>query len=316
MRWKVVLLGAVAVILAVVIAYFALTFDSPSAATAGQLVAKIPPRPTWQAGDLRQLPPSYSGADIVRVLHVTDMHSSEEAARLVREVTDVYAIDLIVNTGDETDLGTPVEARYPATYLPLPKPMIWVAGNHDSPTITNTMKGIQGVTVLKNGFVDLAGLEIGGFPDPAADSLNPRPSSDAVQAVEADRIKSLIGAMADPPFIVAVHDPKQAARLPGMVPVVLNGHTHREQISLKKGTVYLDGGSTGGGGFRGFDADGEVPYTMHILYIRKQPLKLLAVDTITMYGSRQEFSVIRRLFGAGEGEAAAEPTATSVSSAP
>jgi len=302
--------------LAAAFAYLALTFDSPSEATAGQLVANIPTRPTWQMGDLRQLPPSYSGSDIVRVLHVTDMHSSEEAARLVRQVTDIYAVDLIVNTGDETDLGTPLEARYPATYLPLTKPVIWVAGNHDSPTITNTMKGIQGVTVLESGFVNLVGLEIGGFPDPAAASLNPAPSSDAVQAVEADRIKSMITTMDDPPFIVAVHDPKQAARLPGVVPVVLNGHTHREQISLQQGTVFLDGGSTGGGGFRGFDADGEVPYTLHILFIQKQPQKLLAVDTIAIYGSSEEFSVTRRLFGAGEGEAAAGTAATSVSSAP
>lgn len=252
--------------------------------------------------ELHQLPPSFSEGDVIRVLHISDMHNSAAAARLAKSVTTMYGVDLVIDTGDETDLGTPLEAGYPATYLPLPKPMVWVAGNHDTPIISKTMKGIPGVTVLENSFVTLAGLEIGGFPDPASTSLSPAPSSDAVQAAEANLIAAAVEARVSRPFIVAVHDPKQAAKLPGMVPVVLNGHTHREQISVDKGTVFIDGGSTGGGGFRGIDHDGESPNTLHILFIQKQPLKLLAVDTITIYGYRQEFSVVRRVFGVGEGE--------------
>lgn len=254
--------------------------------------------------ELHRLPPSFLEGGTIRVLHISDMHRSGAAASLVKRITSMYGIDLMINTGDETDLGTPLEAGYPSTYLPLPAPVVWIGGNHDSPVISDTMKRLPGVTVLEGGFTFLAGLDIAGFPDPAAASLNPAPASDAVQAAEADRIAGLVRSHYPRPFIVAVHDPKQAARLPGMVPVVLNGHTHREQISVSDGTVYLDGGSTGAGGFRGFDSNGgESPHTLHILFIQKEPQKLLAVDTITIYGFSQEFSVTRRVFGPGEGEA-------------
>ncbi|MHB9054279.1 MAG: hypothetical protein ACYC5F_09905 [Thermoleophilia bacterium] len=49
------------------------------------------------------------------------------------------------------------------------------------------------------------------------------------------------------PFMVAVHDPKQAAMLAGKVPVVVDGQTHRQGITVDKGTVFLNAGSTGGG---------------------------------------------------------------------
>lgn len=267
---------------------------------------------------LHQLPQAVSAGDTIKVLHISDMHSSEAAARLTKTVTDLYQVDFIVDTGDSTDLGTGFEAGYPTTYLPLPKPYVWVAGNHDTPTITRTMQGIPGVTVLQSEFVSFARVTLGGFPDPASTSLSPNPSSDARLADDAARIAGIVGRRSEGPFMVAVHDPKQAAKLPGLVPVVLNGHTHRESITVRDGTVFLDGGTTGGGGFRGVNHDSESPSTLQILYIQQDPLKLAAVDTITIYGFSQEFSVVRRVFapdegafrekaGAGPGESAAIP---------
>jgi predicted phosphodiesterase len=250
---------------------------------------------------LHQLPDTLPEADTIRVLHVSDMHSSAAAAGLVRNAADLYDVDFIVDTGDLTDLGTSLEARYPATYLPMKVPYLWIAGNHDSPTIVKTMESTAGVTVLNDRFVDEEGVIIGGFPDPASLSVSPQPSSDGRLAQEAARISGIVDSHDPRPFMVAVHDPKQAARLDGKVAVVLNGHTHRESVVIENGTVFLDAGSTGGGGFRSIAPGGESPSSLQVLYIKKDPLKLVAVDSISIFGFSQEFSVTRRVFAADEG---------------
>ncbi|MDO8735498.1 MAG: metallophosphoesterase [Thermoleophilia bacterium] len=250
---------------------------------------------------LHQLPQGPPEEDTIRVLHVSDMHSSAAAAGLVRTAAELYDIDFVVDTGDLTDLGTSLEMRYPSTYLPMKVPYLWIAGNHDTPTITDTMETTPGVTVLSDDFVEQGGVLVGGFADPASLSASPAPSSDGRLAQEAARIAGIVDIHSPKPFMVAVHDPKQAARLDGKVPVVLNGHTHRESVVVENGTVFLDAGSTGGGGFRSFNHNGESPSSLQVLYIRKDPMKLVAVDSISIYGYSQEFSVKRRVFAADEG---------------
>ncbi len=251
--------------------------------------------------ELHQLPQGSPEADTIRILHVSDMHSSAAAARLTKSVADLYNIDFVIDTGDLTDLGTSLEMGYPSTYLPLPVPYIWVAGNHDTPTVTKTMQAISGVTVLDSQFTAIDSIVVGGFPDPASKSLSPAPSSDARLAEEAARITGIIDSHQPRPFIAAVHDPKEAATLDGKVPVVLEGHTHRQGIEIRNGAVYLDAGSTGAGGFRGFNHEGESPSSLQVLYVSRNPQKLVAVDSISIYGFSQEFSVSRRVFAADEG---------------
>jgi len=252
-------------------------------------------------GQLHQLPGALPEDDTIRIVHVSDMHGSLAAAKLVRQTVDLYQADFVIDTGDLTDLGTPFEAGYPSTYLPLPKPYVWIGGNHDTPTITAAMSGIKGVTVLDSQFADIGGVNVGGFPDPGSVNLSPNPLSDAQLTADAVRILKIVESQDPRPFIVAVHDPKQAARLPGRVPVVLSGHTHSEGITVKDGTVFLDAGTTGGGGFRSFNGNGESPSSLQVLYIKKNPLKLVAVDSISIYGYSQEFTVTRRVFAADEG---------------
>lgn len=250
---------------------------------------------------LHQLPPGSPEEDTIRVLHVSDMHSSAAASGLVRTVADLYSVVFIVDTGDLTDLGTSLEIRYPSTYLPMKVPYLWIGGNHDTPTIIKTMEETPGVIVIGDRFVEESGLVVGGFFDPAAMSISPQLSSSGRLAQEAARIAGLVDSHSPRPFIVAVHDPRQAAGLDGKVPVVVNGHTHRESVVVVNGTVFLDAGSTGGGGFRSFNQDGESPSSLQVLYIQKDPMKLTAVDSISIYGYSQEFSVTRRVFTADEG---------------
>ncbi|MCL4473195.1 MAG: metallophosphoesterase family protein [Actinobacteria bacterium] len=250
---------------------------------------------------LHQIPQAPPEADTIRVLHVSDMHSSAAGADLTKSAVKLYNADFVIDTGDLTDLGTSFEMGYPATYLPLPVPYFWIGGNHDTPLVTRTMRETPGVTVLGDEFKTAGDMVIGGFPDPAALSITPEPSSDVIQAKEAARIAGLVDAQKPRPFMVAVHDPKQAVLLAGKVSVVVDGHTHRQGITVDKGTVFLDAGSTGGGGFRSFNHDAETPNTLQVLYIRKDSLKLVAVDSISISGFSQEFSVTRRVFGPDEG---------------
>lgn len=251
--------------------------------------------------ELHRLQPQFSEAAYTRIVHVSVMHNSSAAAGLLERVIDLYGPDFVIDTGDLTELGLPAEGRYPLSYLPLSVPYLWIAGNHDSPAIVQVMRGIPVVTVLNGEFVTLEGVKVGGFPDPASLNLSPSPVSDSLLAEEAAGILDKVDRQESKPFIVAVHDPKQAAQLAGEVPVVLNGHTHRQNITIRDGTVFLDAGTTGAGGFRGFDRGGELPSTLFVLYIQKEPLQLVAVDSLTIYGYSQEFSVQRRVFGAEEG---------------
>ncbi|MBK5226854.1 MAG: metallophosphoesterase [Thermoleophilia bacterium] len=251
--------------------------------------------------ELHQLPQAPPEEDTIRVLHISDMHSSSDAAKLVKTVVDRYNIDFIIDTGDLTEFGTSFEIKYPSTYLPLLKPYVWIGGNHDSPLVTRSMQSIPGVTVLDSQFEQFDGIIVGGFPDPGSRSLNPQPASDAEMASEAARIAGLVDVQKPRPFIVAVHDPKASALLNGRVPVVVDGHTHRQGITVENGTVFLDAGSTGGGNLRSFNHDGEIPSSLQVLYIRKEPQKLVAVDTVIIYRFSQEFSVTRRVFAVDEG---------------
>lgn len=269
--------------------------------TYGDRVPEIAESLYRTVSELHQLPAEFPEGETIRVLHVSDLHNSPAGASLISRVAGLYSVDMVIDTGDTAELGLAAEADYPRSYLPLPAPYIWIAGNHDKPEMAAAMAEVPGVTVLKDSFTEAAGLTIGGFFDPAARVPGPESLADAQIAEDAERIAAVVAAHQPRSFLVAVHDPRQGARLAGLVPVVLNGHTHNAGIAVRDGTVFLDAGTTGGGGYRGFEDERESPSSLQVLYVQKKPLKLLAVDSITIYGFSQEFNIKRRIFSSGEG---------------
>jgi hypothetical protein len=103
---------------------------------------------------------------------------------------------------------------------------------------------------------------------------------------------------ADPPVpdIAAVHDSGQASLLPGLVPVILSGHIHRSSVDVVDGSILINAGSTGAGGIRGVERASETPSSVQVLYFDPGTVRLVAVDTIVIYGFSQEFQVSRRVF--------------------
>lgn len=117
----------------------------------------------------------------LRIMTISDMHLAANYP-LVGQYATNYDVDLIINAGDESAFGTRQEVT-PAyldavAAVTATTPMLWVAGNHDSPATAEVMATVPGVTVLGTktrtadgydvtaGVVDAYGLTIAGLSDP------------------------------------------------------------------------------------------------------------------------------------------------------
>ena len=118
----------------------------------------------------------------LRIMTISDMHLAANYPLVGRYAAN-YDVDLIINAGDESEFGTAAELT--PTFLDAVRavtadtPMLWIAGNHDSPATLQVMAGIPGVTVLGTkttlggggyrvtaGVVQAYGLTIAGLSDP------------------------------------------------------------------------------------------------------------------------------------------------------
>ncbi|MGN6473374.1 MAG: hypothetical protein ACTHK4_06970 [Mycobacteriales bacterium] len=210
------------------------------------------------------------------VLWVSDMHLASTYP-IVTEYAKSFHVGLIVNTGDEAEFGTapemtPVYLRQ-LRGLTAVAPMVWLAGNHDSPTTVRIMRKVPGVTVLgtkvSNGTggsivggqqMTADGLRIAAIPDPRIyDGSGMFGSNDptVVHDLEIGAVNQALANVApNASFdIVAAHEPVAAnqalADLGGRVRQIDAGHLHAQNsdASLQQGSfIRLIEGSTGAGG--------------------------------------------------------------------
>jgi len=212
-----------------------------------------------------------------RIMFISDMHLASTYP-LVRQYAESFHISLIVNTGDEAEFGTRAEMTpaYLAQLRSVTKvaPMIWLAGNHDSPTTVRIMRSVPGVTVLgtkvkgSNGQyavtgqeLDALGLHIAAVPDPRVyGAAGPDGSDDdaTVTPLEQHAMDVAVrGVAKDDLFdIFGTHEPVAAERLlsdlPGQIRETAAGHVHHQnsddQLQSGDGPITLVEGSTGAGG--------------------------------------------------------------------
>jgi predicted MPP superfamily phosphohydrolase len=212
------------------------------------------------------------------MMFISDMHLASTYP-LVKQYATNFDVKLIVNTGDEAEFGTRPEmtASYLAQLREVTKvaPMIWLAGNHDSPTTVAIMRSIPGVTVIGtktrstdgDGYqvgaqqLSAYGLTIAALPDPrvyggpgdygAADDARVDPLEEhAVDAAASDIPKD---SSLD---IFATHEPVAVAevvkKLGSQIRQTNAGHTHAQNaesdIQKKGAPINLVEGSTGAGG--------------------------------------------------------------------
>lgn len=217
------------------------------------------------------------------VLWVSDMHLASTYP-IVTQYAKSFHVALIVNTGDEAEFGTAAEMT--PTYLKQLRgltavaPMIWLAGNHDSPATVRIMRKVPGVTVLgtkvSNGSggsvvgaqqMTADGLQIVAIPDPRVyDGSGAYGSNDptVVHDLEIGTVNDALAVL--PPTasfdIVATHEPIAASQavgdLDGRVRQIDAGHLHAQNSdsSLQQGSlIRLIEGSTGAGGLDNLNSE-------------------------------------------------------------
>ena len=210
------------------------------------------------------------------ILYISDMHLAAEYPLVLQYVRN-FDVKLIINTGDESEFGTAAELT-PGYLNELRSvtavaPMLWVAGNHDSPDTIDVMRRVPGVTVLgsklrmPDGSYDVQGsrlkaygLGIGGLPDPRVYGGTGVYGSDVDKLTDQLEQRSVDEALrhasADTYFdVFATHEPAAATeladKLGDRVRQTNSGHTHAQNASgqiQQKGLINLVEGSTGAGG--------------------------------------------------------------------
>ncbi len=210
------------------------------------------------------------------IMFISDMHLASTYPLVAQYATN-FDVKLIVNTGDESEFGSRPEMT--RTYLDQLRattriaPMIWLAGNHDSPDTVAVMRSIPGVTVLgtktatgsggyRVGAQDMAayGLTIAAMPDPRVyGGAGDYGASDgaAVNPLEHHAVDAAVADVAPQERfdIFATHEPVAAQELikdlPHQIRQTNTGHLHAQNSDkdIQNGSpITLNEGSTGAGG--------------------------------------------------------------------
>lgn len=250
---------------------------------------------------LESLAPTTPAPRDLRLLHVSDLHNNPLGVKFITEAVRTFGVDAVVDTGDLTDWGTPLEAGFVRDLAALHVPYFFVPGNHDSPQLLKTLRRQPRLRVLDGRPVKFRGLTLWGVADPSSGRNDP-------EVAPPDELRALGRTLAEeveawpaPPDLIAVHNPILAESLAGRAPVILHGHDHRLKVREVDGSVLIDAGSTGAAGVRGLSEQGETPYSMALLYFSKTPegYRLRALDTLEVRGRSGGFALNRILVGDG-----------------
>ncbi|MDX6738140.1 metallophosphoesterase [Actinocorallia sp. A-T 12471] len=236
--------------------------------------------------------------DTVRVLHVSDIHLNPLAWDVIRNISEQFKVDVIIDSGDLTDHGSRPEDRFVANINTLKVPYVFVRGNHDSKGTETAVSKIKNAVVLDDRAQEVAGILIYGAGDPrfTPDKTNDHDAFPAT-ALEAQGVLNAetLRALPNPPAISVVHDPTQARPLDGLTPLVLAGHTHQRKTELlPNGTRLFIQGSTGGAGLRGLEHESPTKINLSILYLNRTTQTLQAWDDFTLGGLGEQSVQVER----------------------
>jgi predicted phosphodiesterase len=236
--------------------------------------------------------------DVITVLHISDIHDNPLGFDLTARLVKQFGADVVVDTGDVTTNGTPLEGTQLSRIAALKVPYVFVRGNHDSTSTQNSVAAQGNAIVLDNKVQTISGLTFAGIGDPRFTPVEGPAAPDRPMAVAADEQLALtIRAYdeehpADPVEVALVHDPTAATPLDGVVPLVLAGHLHKREVLTRGGTTILVEGTTGGAlltsdGLIKAEAGDAVPLMASLLYFGRSGTdkgRLLAYDAVTVGG--------------------------------
>jgi predicted phosphodiesterase len=252
------------------------------------------------------------GADVIRVLHVSDIHLSPLGQDFASQVAQGFAVDLVVDTGDLTSFGTTPEEFVLRQIRSMGIPYVFVRGNHDSFALQAAMSQIPNAVVLDGDAKEVEGLSIYGLGHPVFTPDQDEPVNEREFADEAreagQRVLTDVEVISEPADVVAVHDDRMAEDVAGRVPLVLSGHFHEEGERVDHGTLYLRVGSTGGSGFNVFTEPGGIPLSAKVLYFAREPEpRLIAYDVVDQSPESGSLTVDRHVVEDEFGELVPSP---------
>lgn len=226
-----------------------------------------------------------------RILHVSDVHSNPLGLEFVDRLARSFDVDAVLDTGDLTSFGYPVEARVAELVTQVPVPYLFVPGNHDGPYNRVAIDAFPNVRLLDGDVVTIGRVRILGIGDPTFTATN-ETSTDAANAEKRAKAPEVAAAVRRArPDVLAIHDALEAGRVAGRVPVVVAGHVHRRKQRVEHGTRFLTVGSTGAGGIGTFTVDTHAAYEAELLHFAGH--RLVAVDYVTLQGVSGDLSIQR-----------------------
>ena len=236
-----------------------------------------------------------NSADTV-ILHVSDLHSNPVGIQLVEETAKKFDVDAIIDTGDVTSFGAPIESVVIDRIAEIDIPYYVVPGNHDSDQIRAAMVA-AGIEVLDPEVIDIGGVEVLGMGDPSFTADNKVSDETFQQNLReaSEELRRLV--LRARPDIVAVHNRLQLEDSLGLFPVGLAGHVHRPGLRYEQGSVIVEAGSSGATGVGAFMSDRDLPYEMQLLQFEDG--RLVAVDRISFEGTDGAFRLERLLIDSG-----------------
>ena len=231
-------------------------------------------------------------AGSVAILHVSDIHSNPLGVEFAKQLAERFDVDAVVDTGDLTSFGQPIEARIGQLLSAIGRPWLLVPGNHDSPGVRASMASVPNVVVLDQQVQTVGDVSILGWGDPTftPGSLLTNEQARKRQFTEAPKVGALVQRTA--PDVLAVHNADLAVTSVGRVPLVLSGHGHRRGEERARGTLELEVGSTGATGLGSFLVRSDLAYEAEIVYFRDR--RAVAVDYIRFRTLGGDFEIQRQ----------------------
>lgn len=249
-------------------------------------------------------------APATTILHVSDIHSNPLAMEVVLEIAQHFGVDAILDTGDLTSFGLPVEARIAEQIETLDVPYLFVPGNHDSEVNRTRIGQTPNVQVLRDDVAVVNDLRILGIEDPtftATNEITPE-ESDNTNLEHGDEAAVLVEELM--PDVLAVHNERLARESFGEVPLIVNGHGHVRGRVADQGTVRLEVGSTGAHGLESFMVDTDAPFEAQLLHFSGRCLRYR--DYLLVHGIGGDIHVDRQTFRLTPEEDGGRPTCAPV----
>lgn len=232
------------------------------------------------------------------ILHVSDVHSNPLGIEVTRQLAEQFDVSAVIDTGDLTSFGNPIESRIGRLIEGFPVPYVFVPGNHDSTANRTQLGRVEDLTLLDGNTTTVGGLDVLGWEDPTFTASNKTSTEEGNELREEEASLVADGVEEFTPDLLAVHDQRLAEESYGKVPLVISGHTHERDLRIEEGTVQLVVGSTGATGLGSFTIEADVPYEAQVIYFRDG--LPTAVDYVSFRSLGSEFDIQRELLEVDE----------------